>query len=136
MVQAADGGTYQIKGDPLPYSSRNAGPGLIGSDSNSRIIGAIRSAYEGLQRQMNYERPQYDLVYVPPEKLGPEEAEKVRTMYKLNELILAAIKAKVEATLGPGRLAALIVPTQFEAGHGLHRAGPTATMSAISSLRA
>jgi hypothetical protein len=63
------------------------------------------------------------LAYVPPEKLDKDNAEKVREVYKLNELVFAAVKKKVDAALGPGRLAVLLAPTKLEMGEYLRHQG-------------
>ena len=56
------------------------------------------------------------VVYIPLNKMSPEYQEKVRYVYKVNELILAAIRQRVEDAIGPSRLAVLLVPTKYEYG--------------------
>jgi len=124
VTLSPDGGSFVVKGYPLS-DGEDAGAHLIGATSHSRILGMIKLVYDNMHRQ-KFDGTDLvvdqDLLYVPSERLDPGEAEKVRTIYKLNELILAAIKEKIEAAAGPGRFAVLLVPTKYELGQYL-RAG-------------
>lgn len=120
VTLSADGGSFVVKGYPLPETT-GAGPVLIGAASASRIVGMIKFVYDQMHKPKGEGEVTEDeaLVYVPPEKLKPNEAETVRNIYKLNELILAAMKKKITAELGPDRFAVLLVPTKFEIGQSL-----------------
>src|SRR4051812_45960815 len=56
------------------------------------------------------------LLYVPSEKLTPEQRQRVTYMHKVNELPMDAIGKKVEAAIGPNRFAVLLAPTKYEYG--------------------
>jgi len=123
VVPSPDGETFVVKGYPL-LDAKDVGLPLIGATSNSRILGMIEYLYESRHRRKDQGRGvDQTLIYVPPEKLGPEDAADVRSIYKLNELLLAAIKGKIEAASGPGRFAVLLAPTKYELGRYLHRPG-------------
>ncbi len=53
-------------------------------------------------------------LYAPSETLRPKQRQRMVEMYKINELVLASIRDRVEAALGPDRLAVLLVPTKLE----------------------
>jgi hypothetical protein len=59
------------------------------------------------------------LTYLPADKLDPDDAKAVTDAFKLNALLLAAIKSRIDAALGSGRFAVLLVPTKLEFGHYL-----------------
>ena len=56
------------------------------------------------------------LLYVPGEKLTPEQRQKVAYMHRVNELLIEAMRKKVETAIGPDRFAVLLVPTKYEYG--------------------
>ena len=56
------------------------------------------------------------LLYVASEKLTPEQRQRVAHMHKINELLMDAMRKKVEAAIGPNRFAILLAPTKYEYG--------------------
>jgi len=124
VVLTPDQKDFEIRGYPLP-ETKDTGPYLVGAASASRLVGMMIYLYDQTHKQrgvgdINMEEA---LAYVPPEKLDKDNAERVREVYKLNELVFAAIKKKVDAALGPGRLAVLLAPTKLELGEYLRHAG-------------
>lgn len=55
-------------------------------------------------------------LYMPIENLTPEQRQKVASIYRVNELLLKAIREKVEVAIGPNRFAILLAPTKYEYG--------------------
>jgi lysophospholipase L1-like esterase len=55
-------------------------------------------------------------LYASSEKLTAEQRQRVAFMYKVNELLLDAIRVKVEGAIGPNRFAVLLAPTKYEYG--------------------
>ena len=118
---SADRTSFEIKGYPLP-DTKEAGPYLVGAAQASRIVGLIKLNYDWWQKpKEGGEIVTEEWMYVPPDSLEPAESEAVRNAIKLNELLLAAIKQRVDTALGINRLAVLLVPTKFEIGQGLNR---------------
>ncbi|MEA2906712.1 MAG: hypothetical protein QOI12_4099 [Alphaproteobacteria bacterium] len=117
VALSADGETFVVQGYPLP-DTKDTGQYLIGAMSASRIVGMIRFLHDRWQKPKDEggASVRQNLVYVPPEKLDPEDAKTVRDVFKLNELIFAAMKKKIDAALGPDHFAVLLVPTKFEMG--------------------
>lgn len=115
-----DGNGYVVKGYPLPVT-KTAGTFLIGGASASRRIGMLEFLYYQMTKPKSEgdESVEEALLYSPPEKAKPVGAKITQAAFKLNEMILADIKKKIEAALGPGRFAVLLVPTKFEMGEKL-----------------
>src|ERR1043166_4875618 len=114
-----DGGSYLVMGYPL-VDAHDTGPDLIGAGSYSRVIGMIKYAYGQMTRPRGKTVASEDIdermLYRSEENLSPAEVKATKAAFRINELILADIKRKVEAALGPGRLAVLLAPTKFEVG--------------------
>src|SRR5207245_3809839 len=103
----------------------NVGPELIGAASASRVVGMIKFAVDEARRkraeveaigaqmaQLIDER----IVYSPEARRTLEQQQKVAYLYKVNELLLEAIRDRVEAGIGPGSFAVLLPPTQNDYG--------------------
>jgi hypothetical protein len=120
-----DGESFEVKGYPLP-ETKEVGPYLVGAGSASRIVGLIEFLLD-LKSKPRHRGGGQDVdegtLYVPLDRLSPEESNLTRQMFKLNELILASMKKKIDARLGPNRFAVLLVPTKFEVGQYLNRPG-------------
>jgi hypothetical protein len=55
------------------------------------------------------------MLYVPADKIAePSQRQRVADAFKLNELILASMKRKIEAALGPDRFAVMLVPMRWD----------------------
>jgi lysophospholipase L1-like esterase len=120
VVLSTDGKRFDIKGYPLP-ETKETGPFLTGAASNSRIVGLIKMLYDLMNKPKGEGGEEMDdkLPYAPFDQLSPREQQRVVTAFKLNEMILAAMKKKIDGALGPGRFAVLLVPTKFEMGQYL-----------------
>jgi hypothetical protein len=97
-----------------------------------RIFGIIELQVERLQRKrIETEVIEDRWLYEPPESLTAEQREKVAMVYKVNELLLADIRKRVAARLGPDRFVILLAPTKFE--YGLDpRLSPDANHNAVA----
>ena len=113
---SADGSHFNIAGYPL-IDSKEAGPELVTAESRLRIVGLVRRQLDRLQRRQGpLEKFDERWLYAPSEALTAAQRQRVAVMYKVNELILAAIRKRIEAALGPDRFAVLLVPTKLEYG--------------------
>jgi hypothetical protein len=63
------------------------------------------------------------MLYASVDKLSPHDRQRVAAAFELNEMLLAAIKKKIDETLGPDRFAVLLVPTKLEMGQYLSYPG-------------
>ena len=117
VTLSTDGEGFDIKGYPLPKTLRS-GSYLIGASSTLRTVGMVKLLVDRWQRPTTEDETSVRnrLVYVKPDVLEPDKAVLVRELFKLNSLLLSAIKTKIDRTLGPGRFAVLLVPTKFEMG--------------------
>ncbi len=137
---SADGSKLEIAGYPLP-ESKNVGPELIGAASASRIVGMIkfvldetrrkRAEVEAIGAQMA-QLIDEQIVYSPEDRRTPEQQQKVAYLYKVNELLLEAIRDRVEAGIGPGRFAVLLAPTKYEYGIARHQS-PAADPNVVAN---
>ena len=120
VTLSADGESFEIMGYPLPLT-KETGPYLVGAASVSRLAGMIKLAYDTMDKRKGEAFTSVDepLIYVRPEGLLPAERKLVKDVFKLNELLLAAIRHKVDQTLGINRLAVVLAPTKLELGDGL-----------------
>lgn len=118
-----DGGAVEVAGYPLPEKPL-AGPAPVGVGSSLRIYGLARLALIGLRTRNIRDRGTLDtdLLYAGPETRTPHEADAVARAHRINELLLEQIRDRVQAVIGPGRLAVALVPTKFE--YGLRRRLP------------
>ena len=53
-------------------------------------------------------------IYAPPASLNAAERAAVASLYKINELLLDAVRKRVDREIGPDRFAVALAPTQFE----------------------
>lgn len=108
-----DGEGFELRGYPLPERVE-AGNYLF---AGSRIVSLV-NLYVNQRRQLPLESvdelTDASLLYVPADKLPPDERKRVTDVYKLNELILASMKQKIESQLGKDRFAVLLVPTKWD----------------------
>jgi hypothetical protein len=111
-----DGESFQVRGYPLPERVE-VGPYLFGWTSHSRIISLV-NLYVNQKHQKPLEAidemTDASLLYVPPDKLPPADRKRVADAFKLNELIMASMKQKIDAAIGPNRFAVLLVPTKWD----------------------
>jgi hypothetical protein len=138
---SADGSHFEIAGYPLP-ENQEVGPQLIGAGSSFRIVGLIkhyvaRESRIHAREQATGVRPSSrtitfvkrelgltesdltqvyaeNLLYAPSGKISEGQRQQVATMYKVNDLLLDAIRQRVDARLGPGHFAVLLAPTKLE----------------------
>lgn len=121
VVLSQDGNSFEIKGYPL-VDTRQMGDNLTGAASMLRIVGIV----EFLLHQANKPKEEGDIgmepamLYVPLDKLSGSARTRALAAFKLNELLFAAMKVKVDAALGPDRFAVLLAPTKFEMGLARH----------------
>ncbi len=111
---SSDGSRVEILGYPLPVSAH--GPALFGAASFLRIVGVTKLAIDALTKpRAEAIRPGARLSqYTPPDRLDPEGRAIVASLYKINELLLDAIRQRIEREIGPNRLAVALAPTQPE----------------------
>jgi hypothetical protein len=112
----ADGNGFEVRGYPLPEQVE-LGSYLFGWTSQSRIVSLVNLYLnQRIQRRPPTENTMTDasMLYVPLDRLSPPDRKQVVDAYKLNELILAAMKRKIEAAIGPDRFAVLLVPTKWD----------------------
>lgn len=111
---SSDGSRVEILGYPLPVSAH--GPALFGAASSLRIVGVTKLAIDALTKpRAEAIRPGARLSqYTPPDRLDPEGRAIVASLYKINELLLDAIRQRVDREIGPNRLAVALAPTQAE----------------------
>jgi len=117
--------SFEILGYPLPENEK-VGSYVFGWMSWSRILGLVKLYMD--DRQVPESLRKVDLVqpatlYIPQDKLDPRERDRVRDVFRLNELILQAMKRRVDAEIGPHRFAVLLVPTRWDYPGGVPRAG-------------
>ena len=106
----------EIKGYPL-VDTKETGTRLIGAASALRVVGFIEYQLDRLQRKRgDADVIDWQWLYAPPETLAADQQQKVALVYKVNELLLGAIRARIDAALGPGHFAVLLAPTKFEYG--------------------
>jgi hypothetical protein len=112
----ADGNDFEVRGYPLPEHVE-IGSYLFGWTSQSRIV-SLLNLYINQKLQQPSEPGDVTIdatmLYTPPEALAPSDRKQVIDAFKLNELILAAMKRKIEAAMGPDRFAVLLVPTKWD----------------------
>jgi hypothetical protein len=107
-----DGTRFEIAGYPLPVSEH--GPELFGAASSLRIVGLSKRAIESWTKPRGGIVRSGARIYAPPATLSAEERATVASLYKINELLLDAIRKKVDAEIGPNRFAVALAPTLFE----------------------
>ena len=120
VALSSDGKTFEIKGYPLP-ETKETGPDLTGAASSLRIVGLVKMLYDKMNKPKGEGAIDMDeaLLYASIDKLSPHDQQRVADAFKLNEMLLTAIKKKTDDTLGPGRFAVLLVPTKLEMGQYL-----------------
>jgi hypothetical protein len=113
---AANRDGFQVLGYPLPESTQT-GSYLFGGISHSRIVSLI-NMFVNQRRQKSLAQiddlTDASLLYVPPDKLAPDDRKRVADAYELNELIMASMKRKIDAAIGANRFAVLLVPTKWD----------------------
>src|ERR1043166_1625416 len=109
---SSDGSRFEIVGYPLPVSEH--GPARLGAASSLRIVGVTKLAINSFPKPRGGIIRSGARIYAPPASLAPEEREAVASLYKINELLLDAIRKRVDRELGPNRFAVALAPTKFE----------------------
>jgi lysophospholipase L1-like esterase len=115
--------SFKVLGYPLPENEK-VGSYLFGSMSWSRIVGLIKLYVD--DRRVPEALRKVDLghptkLYIPLDKLEPRDRDQVRDAFRLNELILQAMKRRTDAEIGPRRFAVLLVPTLWDYPGGVSR---------------
>jgi lysophospholipase L1-like esterase len=109
---ASDGTRFEIAGYPLPVSEH--GPELFGAASSLRIVGLTKRAIDSFTKPRGGTVRSGARIYAPPASLNAAERAAVASLYKINELLLDAIRKRVDREIGPNRFAVALAPTQFE----------------------
>ncbi len=117
VALSSDGKTFEIKGYPLT-ETKDTGTYLTGAASSLRIVGLVKMLYDQMHKPKGVGGLDMDepLLYASIDKLSPHDRQRVADAFKLNEMLLAAMKKKIDATLGPDRFAVLLVRTKLEMG--------------------
>jgi lysophospholipase L1-like esterase len=111
---SSDGSRVEIAGYPLPDTSRH-GPALFGAASSLRIVGLIKLAINTLDKKHGGEiLSEPSLLYGWPEWLTPTQRQTVATLFKINELLLDAIRKRIDQAIGPNRFAVVLAPSKSE----------------------
>jgi hypothetical protein len=111
-----DGNGFEVRGYPLPEQVE-VGSYLFGWKSQSRMVSLVDLYInQKLQQQPEADKSPIDpsMLYIPNERLPAEIRKPVTDAFKLNELILAAMKHKIDTAMGPDRFAVLLVPTKWD----------------------
>jgi lysophospholipase L1-like esterase len=109
---SSDGTRFEIAGYPLPVSEH--GPALFGADSPLRIVGLTKRAIDSWTKPRGGTVRSGARIYAPANILTPPERDTVAALYRINELLLDAIRQRVEREIGPNRFAVALAPTLFE----------------------
>jgi len=109
---ASDGTRVEIAGYPLPVSEH--GPELFGAASSLRIVGLTKRAIDSFTKPRGGIVRSGARIYAPPASLNAAERAAVASLYQINELLLDAIRKRVDREIGPNRFAVALAPTQFE----------------------
>ena len=131
VVLTADGESFEIKGYPLPDTRQN-GTFLTGAASTLRIVGAVKLLI-GLANRLGDKDSigiNPAMLYVPLDKLSASQRAKAFAAFKLNTLIFAKMKTKIDLALGAHHFAVLLAPTKLELGLEPH--GPDFNPNAIA----
>jgi len=109
---SSDGTRFEITGYPLPVSDH--GPELFGAASSLRIVGLTKRAIDSLNKPRGGTVRSGARIYAPQASLNPDQRAAVATLYKINELLLDAIRKRIDREIGPHRFAVALAPTLFE----------------------
>ena len=109
---AKDGTSVEISGYPLPVSEH--GPELFGAGSSLRIVGLTRRAIDSFTRPRGGTRTSGAHINAPPASLTPAQRAAVASLYKINDLLLEAIRERVKREIGSNRFAVALAPTLSE----------------------
>src|ERR1043166_4536141 len=109
---SSDGTTFEITGYPLPVSDH--GPALFGAASPLRIVGLTKRAVDSFTKPRGGTVRSGARIYAPPASLNANERAAVASLYRINELLLDAIRKRIDREIGPHRFAVALAPTLFE----------------------
>jgi lysophospholipase L1-like esterase len=109
---SSDGTKFEITGYPLPVSEH--GPELFGAGSSLRIVGLTKRAIDSFTKPRDGTVRSGAPIYAPPASLSAADRGAVASLYKINELLLDAIRKRVDREIGPNRFAVALAPTLFE----------------------
>jgi lysophospholipase L1-like esterase len=109
---SSDGTRFEITGYPLPVSDH--GPELFGAASSLRIVGLTKRAIDSFAKPRGGTVRSGAPIHAPPASLNAFERGVVASLYKINELLLDAIRKRVDQEIGPNRFAVALAPTLFE----------------------
>jgi hypothetical protein len=117
LADNSDG--FEVRGYPLP-ARVETGSYIFGWTSRFRLVSLVNMYID--QRRHAAPGEADDLtdidapvLYVPADRISdPTQRQHVADTYKLNELIIAAMKRKIEAALGPDRYAVMLVPMRWD----------------------
>jgi lysophospholipase L1-like esterase len=107
-----DGTSFEITGYPLPVSEH--GPELFGAGSSLRIVGLPKRAIDSFTRPRGGTRTSGVPINAPPASLTPGQRAAVASLYRINDLLLDAIRKRVDREIGPNRFAVALAPTLSE----------------------
>jgi lysophospholipase L1-like esterase len=109
---SSDGTRFEITGYPLSISDH--GPELFGAGSSLRIVGLTKRAIDSFTKRRDGTVRSGARIYAPPASLSAADRAAVGSLYKINELLLDAIRQRVNQEIGPNRFAVALAPTLFE----------------------
>ena len=107
-----DGTAFEITGYPLPVTEH--GPELFGGASSLRLVGLTKRAIDSFTRPHGGTKTSGVPINAPPASLNSAQRAAVASLYKINDLLLDAIRKRVEREIGPNRFAVALAPTLFE----------------------
>lgn len=115
-------GQIRIVGYPL-VKSDSFGDRLWGAGSYSHTIGFVSQLLRRREekaamkaRGLSDRVADETQLYMPDTALQPEIRREKSRVFEIATRLLAEMRAKVDAAIGPGRFAVLFVPTKFETG--------------------
>jgi hypothetical protein len=117
LADNSDG--FEVHGHPLPEHVET-GSYIFGWTSRSRIVSLVNMYIDQRRHQAPAQADDLadidaPLLYVPADRIAnPNLRQHVADTYRLNELIMAAMKRKIEAALGPDRFAVMLVPMRWD----------------------
>ena len=108
-----DGARVEVTGYPL-HELKSIGTRLQGESSGFVIVALLQRWWAELLQPK--ETLSIATFFQPDSELGAQERAARDNAWKVNRLLLADIRDKVQAALGPGRFAILLVPGQESYG--------------------
>jgi hypothetical protein len=144
LADNSDG--FEVRGYPLPERIES-GSYIFGWTSRFRLVSLVKMYIDQRRHPARVSADDLSdviapLLYVPAERIAdPIQRQHVADTYKLNELIMAAMKRRIEAALGPDRFAVMLVPMKWDfPGHlpgpdGVHDTVANGVLASLSRLK-